>query len=189
MNNSRATKEPPNVGGMLRIRRRSLDLTLDFVAEKCAITKGFLSDIERGNSSPSVATLVRLCDVLTISVGSLFSSVSPAVIRSDERVPIKFGGTNMKDYLLTPTSAAKAQVIFSNMGPGGTGGDTLYSLPCEEEFVFVLFGSVTILLEEEETILKKDDAMTFDPRRPHTFRNSSKTKSAHVLFALMPPPR
>jgi len=189
MRKSPAPKEPPNVGGVLRIRRRSLDLTLEFVAKTCAITKGFLSDIERGKSSPSVATLVRLCDVLNVPVGSLFSSVSPSVIRKDQRTPIKFGGTRMKDYLLSPTSAAKAQVIYSNMAPGGTGGDALYSLPCEEEFVFVLAGSVTISIEDEETILMKDDAMTFDPRRPHTFRNTSMTKSAHALFVLMPPPR
>jgi transcriptional regulator with XRE-family HTH domain len=188
MGKSRAPKTLPNIGGLLRTRRRSLDLTLEFVAETCEITKGFLSDIERDKSSPSVATLVRLCDVLNIPVGSLFSSVGSAVIRKDERVPIKFGGTKMKDYLLSPTSAAKAQVILSNMAPGGTGGDVLYSLRCEEEFVFVLAGSVTISIEDEETILLKYDAMTFDPRRPHTFRNSSMTKSAHALFVLMPPP-
>jgi uncharacterized cupin superfamily protein len=74
------------------------------------------------------------------------------------------------------------------MAPGGTGGASLYSLRCEEEFVFVLAGSVTISIEDEDTVLRKGDAMTFDPRRPHTFRNSSMTKPAHALFVLMPPP-
>ena len=183
-----APKMPPKIGDLLRARRRSLDLSLQSVAEACEITKGFLSDVEHDKSSPSVATLVRLCDVLNVPVGSLFSSVGSSVIRKGERVPIKFGGTKMQDYLLSPTSAAKAQVILSNMAPGGTGGDTLYSLRCEEEFVFVLAGSVTISIEDEEAILMKDDAMTFDPRRPHTFRNSSMTKSAQALFMLMPPP-
>jgi transcriptional regulator with XRE-family HTH domain len=188
MGKSPAPKVPPKIGALLRTRRRALDLTLESVAETCEITKGFLSDVERDKSSPSVATLVRLCDVLNVPVGSLFSSVGSSVIRKDERVPIEFGGTKVQDYLLSPTSAAKAQVILSNMAPGGTGGDTLYSLRCEEEFVFVLAGSVTISIEDEQTVLMKDDAMTFDPRRPHTFRNSSKTKSAQALFVLMPPP-
>jgi transcriptional regulator with XRE-family HTH domain len=188
MRKSPAPKMPPKIGDLLRTRRRALDLTLEFVAERCEITKGFLSDVERDKASPSVATLVRLCDVLNVPVGSLFSSVGSSIVRNDERVPIKFGGTKMQDYLLSPSSAAKAQVILSNMAPGGTGGSALYSLRCEEEFVFVLAGSVTISIEHEETILVKGDAMTFDPRRPHTFRNSSMTKSAQALFMLMPPP-
>jgi transcriptional regulator with XRE-family HTH domain len=188
MAKSPAPKISPKIGDFLRARRRLLDLTLESVAEKCEITKGFLSDVERDNSSPSVATLVRLCEVLNISVGSLFSSVGSSVIRKDERVPIKFGGIKMQDYLLSPTGATKAQVIMSDMAPGGTGGDKLYSLRCEEEFIFVLAGSVTISVESEDTVLMRHDAMTFDPRRLHSFRNSSTTKPAQALFILMPPP-
>lgn len=182
-------KNAPAIGALLRSRRQSLGLTLEFVAEAAEITKGFLSDVERDKASPSVASLLRLCDVLNTPIGSLFSSVGSAVVRKDERVPIKFGGTDIQDYLLTPTSAAKGQAIFSDIAPGGTGGDALYTLRCEEEFIYVLSGSITLLIEGEEIVLQAQDAMTFDPRRPHTFRNSSKTKPAHALFMVMPPSR
>lgn len=187
MSKPSAPKTSPKIGALLRSRRRSLGLTIESVAEAAEITKGFLSDVERDKSSASVASLVRLCDVLNMPVGSLFSSVGSAVIRNGQRVPIKFGGTHMQDYLLSPTNSAKAQVIFSDIAPGGTGGDKLYSLRCEEEFVFVLLGSITISIEGEETSLTKHDAMTFDPRRLHTFRNTSMTKRAQALFILMPP--
>jgi len=182
-------KSGPAIGALLRGRRQSLGLTLDFVAAAAEITKGFLSDVERDKASPSVASLLRLCDVLNMPIGSLFSSVGSAVVRKAERVPIKFGGTNIQDYLLTPSSAAKGQAILSEIAPGGTGGDALYTLRCEEEFVFVLSGSITLLIEGEEIVLQAQDAMTFDPRRPHTFRNSSKTRPAQVLFMVMPPSR
>jgi transcriptional regulator with XRE-family HTH domain len=184
-----AAKNTPAIGALLRGRRQSLGLTLEFVAEAAEITKGFLSDVERDKASPSVASLIRLCDVLNMPIGSLFSSVGSAVVRKDERVPIKFGGTDIQDYLLTPSSAAKGQAIFSDIAPGGTGGEALYTLRCEEEFVFVLSGSITLLIEGEEIVLQAQDAMTFDPRRPHTFRNSSKTKPAQALFMVMPPSR
>lgn len=184
-----ATKNGPAIGALLRGRRQSLGLTLEFVAEAAEITKGFLSDVERDKASPSVASLIRLCDVLNMPIGSLFSSVGSAVVRRNERVPIKFGGSDIQDYLLTPTSAAKGQAILSEIAPGGTGGDTLYTLRCEEEFIFVLAGSITLSIEGEEIVLQAQDAMTFDPRRPHTFRNSSKTKPAQALFMVMPPSR
>lgn len=181
-------KTSPMIGALLRARRRGLGLTIEHVAVESGLTKGFLSDVERDKASPSVASLVRLCDVLNMPIGSLFSSVGSAVIRQDQRTRINFGGTGMEDYLLTPTSAAKGQAILSNIEPGGTGGETLYSLRCEEEFVFVVSGSITISIEGEETVLQAQDAMTFDPRRLHSFWNTSKSEPAQALFMLMPPP-
>lgn len=176
------------IGPLLRERRRQLDLTLKTVAEAAEITKGFLSEVERDKASPSVATLVRLCAVLNLPVGSLFTQTGSAVVRAEERIPIKFGGIGLSDSLLTPSGATKSQVVFSNIAPGGTGGDALYSLRSEEECVFVLQGGVDIAVEGETIALKEGDAMTFDPRRPHTFRNNSKTKPARALFILTPPP-
>lgn len=185
---SPAVRNSPRIGQMLRLRRRQRELTLEQVAEAASITKGFLSEVERDKASPSVALLVRLCDVLALPVGSLFSTVGPAVIRKAERVPITFGGAYISDYLLSPSSAVKAKVIFSDLAPGGTGGDMLYSLQCEEEFIFVLSGRLIVTIEDEETILADGDAMTFDPRRAHSFRNASKAAPAQALFMLMPPP-
>src|SRR5690348_16325152 len=53
------------VGAMLREHRRLLNLTLQEVANRAGITKGFLSEIERDKAVPSVATLMRLRDALS----------------------------------------------------------------------------------------------------------------------------
>lgn len=186
--NEPPVRNSPRIGAMLRLNRRLRELTLEQVAQSAGITKGFLSEVERDKASPSVALLVRLCDVLALPIGSLFSTVGPAIIRKAERVPIKFGGAHIADYLLSPSSAVKAKVIFSDMAPGGTGGDALYSLASEEEFIFVISGRLIVTIEGEETMLDEGDAMTFDPRRPHSFRNASATKAAQALFMLVPPP-
>jgi transcriptional regulator with XRE-family HTH domain len=182
------SRQNAQIGPLLRERRRQLAMTLEAVSEAAEITKGFLSEVERDKASPSVATLVRLCEVLNLSVGSLFSQTGSAVVRVGERAPIKFGGIGVSDYLLTPSGAARCQAILSNIAPGGTGGDALYRLRSEEEFVFVLKGRVDIVVDDEVATLEAGDAMTFDPRRAHTFRNNSKTKPACALFILMPPP-
>ena len=49
------------------------------------LTKGFLSRVERDMTSPSVASLITLCDVLSISVGSLFEAPDVQVVRGRHR--------------------------------------------------------------------------------------------------------
>ncbi|WP_315925992.1 XRE family transcriptional regulator [Mesorhizobium sp. SP-1A] len=182
-------KQSPRIGHLLRDRRRQLDLTLDAVAEATLLTKGFLSDIERDKTSPSVASLVKLCDVLGMPVGDLFSSSQSAVVRADERPPIKFGGTGVSDHLLTPTTSLRLQAIWSEIEPNGTGGEQLYSLRSEEEFIIVLSGELALQLENETFILQQGDAMTFDPRRLHTFYNPSDSEPTTAIFVMTPKPR
>ncbi|WP_296744393.1 helix-turn-helix domain-containing protein [Mesorhizobium sp.] len=184
-----AKRGAPNIGRLLRARRRDLDMTLDEVASAADLTKSFLSDIERDKTSPSVASLVRLCEVLALPVGDLFTPARSGVVRSDDRPPIRFGGTGVSDYLISPAEAKRLQVIYSDIAPGGTGGEKLYTLGCEEEFVFVLDGAIRIVVEDTTHELGVGDAIAFDPRRPHTFANASASEPARALFVLTPPPR
>lgn len=186
---ARIGRQSPQIGHLLRERRRQLNLTLDAVAEATSLTKGFLSDIERDKTSPSVASLVKLCEVLNMPVGDLFSSSQSAVVRADERTPIRFGGTDVSDHLLTPSGSTRLQAIWTEIEPSGTGGDQLYSLRSEEEFIIVLSGELALQLEHETFVLHKGDAMTFDPRRPHTFYNPSETSRTTAIFVMTPNPR
>ena len=62
------------IGSRLRAARQAQQLTIDEVARITGLTKGFLSRVERDMTSPSVSSLITLCDVLSISVGSLFEA-------------------------------------------------------------------------------------------------------------------
>jgi transcriptional regulator with XRE-family HTH domain len=177
-----------NIGHPLRERRRELDRTLEDVAQAAGLTKSFLSEIERNRTSPSVASLVRLCEVLGLPVGHLFVPAKSEVVRRDERPPIRFGGIGVSDFLVSPAEAKRLRVILSKIEPGGSGGQKLYSLRAEEEFIFVLGGQIAIQVEEKSFLLAEGDAMAFDPRRPHTFSNPSHSEPAQVLFIITPPP-
>ncbi|NAZ35721.1 cupin domain-containing protein [Rubellimicrobium sp. CFH 75288] len=176
------------VGQRLRARRRALGLTLEEVAERIGLTKGFLSEIERDRTSPSVASLVRLCEVLDLPVGSLFAGPAAGVVRAAERAPIAFGGHRIRDVQITPAGTRWLLAIHSTLEPGGGGGETQYSLRSEEEMVLVLSGRLCVTVEAETYELGPGDALTFDPRRAHTFVNPSRTDPAEALFVLVPPP-
>ena len=110
------------IGPMLRQRRKELNLTLAQVAERVGIAQGFLSEIERDQASPSVATLIRLCDTLGISVGSLFASSQPLLVRAGAREQMRYGGQAITYELLTSRTAHQMASIMSQLQPGGMSG-------------------------------------------------------------------
>ncbi len=176
------------LGGRLRSARQARSLTLEKVAAATGLTKGFLSRLERDEVSPSVASLVAVCEVLGIRIGELFETPQTQLVRASEGRRINFGGRNVREFLLTPGTQSHLQVIHSTMEPGGTGGDELYTLNCDVEFVYVVRGQLTVFLTAESVRLRAGDAFTFPGREPHTWANARDDEECEVLWALAPAP-
>lgn len=183
-----AMPEPDGVriGKQLKAARLARRKTLAEVAEVAGLTKGFLSKIERDQASASVASLIRICDTLGVSVGELFSATAGDVVRRSEYPPINFGGSGMSEFLLTPHGERRMQAILSEIGPGGGSGDEPYGLPGEVEFAFVMSGRLAVTLQDEEILLDPGDALTFDPKIPHTFRSAADDSTTQVLWVISP---
>ncbi|PWR21302.1 cupin domain-containing protein [Zavarzinia aquatilis] len=174
------------IGHKLRARRLELGMTLDEVAAAAALTKSFLSAVERDQTSPSVASLLAVCDVLRLQVGALFEAAGEAVVRVADRRPIEFGGEGVSDLLISPASTRRFQAVLSHLAPGADGGAELYSLRAAEVFVLIEAGAVDIRFDGEVVTLSAGDTLTYDPRRPHSFGNASATEPAAALFIIMP---
>jgi transcriptional regulator with XRE-family HTH domain len=175
------------IGTRLRTARRGRGLTLDQVAQAAGLTKGFVSRLERDDVSPSVASLVSVCDVLGLRVGDLFDPPKTSVIRAGGGRLINFGGEGAVERLVTPGTQSALEVIHSVIEPGGNGGEELYALSCEAECAYVLAGTVEVILEEGSEMLAAGDAMTFPGKSPHTWRNPGDVP-AEVLWILAPAP-
>lgn len=177
---------PDQVGAALKAARRARRLTLADVAERVGVTKGYLSKVERGLAAPSMAVLVRTCEVLDVPVGSLFDGgAAGSVVRADAYPPVRFGGDGLAEFLLTPSGEQRVQVLLSEIEPGGGSGDEAYALPAEVSFVLVQRGLLRLAFPPEpEVELAVGDAMTFDPGRPHTF--AAGVDGARVLWVMAP---
>ncbi len=176
------------IGARLRAARQARSLTITQVADSAGLTKGFVSRLERDDVSPSVASLVTVCEVLGLRVGDLFDPPESAVIRAGEGRPINFGGTGAHEALITPGTQQALEVIHARIDPGGNGGADLYTLDCDVEFAYVIAGAVTVVLETGEERLAVGDAMTFPGRAPHTWRNASQDQPCELLWVLAPAP-
>ena len=129
--------EALRIGPRLREARLRRKFSLDQLAKNTGLTKGFISQLERDMTSASVASLVRLCEALQISVGSLFQAPRTLLTTAAEAPAINFGGSGLKEQLLSPRDNA-LQVIRSEIAPGGGSGEEPYSLDADAEVVHVL---------------------------------------------------
>jgi transcriptional regulator with XRE-family HTH domain len=175
-----------HIGAQLRAARLAARKSMAEVAGQAGLTKGFLSKLERDLANVSVASLIRICGALDISVGSLFQASRGEVVRRDAYPPINFGGTGVREYLLTPSGEKRVQAILSDIEPGGGSGDEPYALPADVEFVFVLAGQLQISLAGEHVTLEQGDAFTFPAGSQHTFRAVWAADRTRVLWVFSP---
>lgn len=176
----------PAIGGRLREARRRQGISLAELASRTGLTKGFLSQVERDLASPSVGSLVRLCEALGIGAGGLLMGTPGPVIRAADRPPVRFGGEGVSEFRLTPAGEERLLVLQSDVAPGGGSGEEAYGLATAAEFVYVLDGLLDVVVEGSLHRLAAGDSLTFDATDQHSWSNPSTVLPARVLWVLSP---
>ncbi|MET4621706.1 transcriptional regulator with XRE-family HTH domain [Arthrobacter sp. 2762] len=181
--------EPSNVpvaiGSRIRAARQAQRLTIEQVADATGLTKGFLSRVERDLTSPSVASLVTLCQVLSVSVGDLFAAPETHLTRRDDGPRISLGGEGIVERLLTARSERRLQILQATIEPRGRGENELYAVDCDVDVLHVVKGRIKLILTNEEYDLEEGDTLSFPGREPHTWVNPT-DETVEVLWVLVP---
>jgi transcriptional regulator with XRE-family HTH domain len=180
-----ATSHRAAIGSRLRAARRSQQLTIDQLAAATGLTKGFISRIERDMTSPSVSTLVSLCEVLNVNIGDLFASSDVQLVTAGNAPHINLGGQGANERLVTPRKESRLQVIRSTVAPGGSGGDQPYTVNSPVDVVHVLTGSMTLKFSDRSWRLEAGDSLTFDGREPHNWFGDTEVET-ELLWILAP---
>ena len=175
-----------NIGRHLRAARQERGLTLRQVAATSGLTAAFISQLERGDTSASVSSLVNICAALGIEVTSLFEKPSSTLVRRTDRAPAMLGGEGVVDYLLTPAGEKRAQVIETHLEPGGYADEQLYTRGGELVICLVQSGTLELRIEDDVFTLGAGDTITLDPKVPHTWRNPSRRSRSRVLWVDVP---
>ncbi len=158
-------------------------MTIEQVAASAGLTKGFISRIERDKVSPSVTTLVSICDVLDLPIGDLFATTDAQFVRAEDAPRINLGGRSTSERLLSPRRESRVQVIRSRVEPGGSGGEELYTVNAELDFVHVVSGSLDVSFSDGTWNLAEGDSLTFDGREPHQWHSNT---GAELIWVLAP---
>lgn len=171
------------IGARLRALRQARQMTIEQVAESVGITKSFLSRVERDITSPSVSSLVAICDVLDAGIGELFATSDAQLVRGSDAPRIDLSGIDTRERLVSPRRNNRFQVIRSSVDPGGNGGDELYTINADVELMHVISGSVEVWFSDQSHELDAGDSITFQGREPHQWRSES---GAELVWVIVP---
>ena len=172
------------IGRRLRALREARRLTVAQLAEAAGVSKGFLSRLERDLTSPSVSTLVTLCQVLGASPGDVLDAPEVTVVRLADAPAISLGGEGIRERLITPRGSRDLQILRADIAPRGRGEAELYTVDCRVEAVHVVTGRLELRTTEAVHLLEEGDTVTFPGREPHSWANPD-DRPAVVLWTLV----
>lgn len=175
------------IGNKIRQLRVQKRLTQEELADRAELSKGFISQVERDLTSPSIATLVDILQCLGTDLSAFFSEETEEQIvfhtedyfeKLDEEL------FNKVEWIIPNAQKNIMEPIRLSLAPGGS---TYPDNPHEgEEFGYVLSGSITLYLGRKSYPVKKGESFYFTPRVTHYIIGNPKT-GATLIWVSSPP--
>lgn len=172
------------IGAKLRSARNAQRMTLEQLANATGLSRSFISRIENDATSPSINTLVQICQVLSLPIGTLFSEPETEIVHLDSAPHINMGGTGVTERLVTPRTESRAQVIHTIAEPNANGGRELYTVSSDLEVLHVIRGAITVEFSSHDVRLEVGDTISFPGREPHNW--FAHEDGAELLWTLIP---
>ena len=176
----------------IRVLRRRAALTLDQLASRCHITKGYLSKLERNQQPPSISTLQTIAQALGVEIAEFFNGESSEVGQNSDvdivrkqrpghRAKQRTGTSYGYDYtpLVRSLRGKQMSPMLMVVAKGRTDAFTHDS----EEFIYVVKGSVDLQYEGQVHVLGEGDSVYFDSRQTHRFANHQEEPAILVAVA------
>jgi transcriptional regulator with XRE-family HTH domain len=166
------------LGARVRALREGMDLSLRDLAERSGVSPPMLSQVERGETSPTLAVAEKIAGGLELTLSQLLrldEAGHVVVVRAGEGRSRRRKG-HRTDELTPPLPGQRADVSLHSLEPGaatGRAGDPPLHEPGARETAVVLSGTVTLLVDEHELELGEGDSVTFDADLAHHFENRS----------------
>lgn len=167
----------------LRLRR---GLTVQQLAEATGLSKGFVSQVENGRTSPSLATLQDLARSLETSVAYLVveEDIVPYVVRRGERPNMSVNGNGARVEVLSAQPRRNLELLQAELPAGHSAGEKR-QFHHGEEIVLCVEGQVKVSCGDHVVTLESGDSCHFDGRVPHSIENAGEVP-ARVFIALTP---
>ena len=173
------------IGEKIKMLRIQHGLTQEELANRCELSKGFISQVERELTSPSIATLLDILECLGTNLKDFFSEETEEkiVFTADDYI-VKEDEAHSVTWLVTPAEKNSMEPIMLNLkGNERTEVDDPHE---GEEFGYVLSGKIFVVSGKSKKKCKKGDSFYFNSNKPHYIENAGNTE-ATVLWVSTPP--
>ena len=173
-----------HLGPRVRALREAMDLSLRDLAERSGVSAPMLSQVERGETSPTLQVAARIAGGLDLRLSQLLrldEDGAVFVVRASERRTGGGSHGHAFELLTPPLPGQRAEVAIHHLAAGartGDSGDPPMHEPGSRETVLVTHGEVTFVCDGKRHGLQEGDAVTFDADLPHHFENTGKEEAA-----------
>ena len=173
------------IGSKIRDLRLKNGLTQEELADRAELSKGFISQLENDLTSPSIATLIDILQLLGSSLKDFFSDSDDSQITFTPNDYFHKESDGVAVTWIVPTAQKNAlEPIILELEKGAT---TDADYPHEgEEFGYVLEGKVEVVVGDRKSVASCGDSFYFSSDRQHYIRNIS-DKTSKILWVSCPP--
>ncbi len=173
------------LGSKLKVLRQQKNLTQEELADRCELTKGYISQLENDLTSPSIATLCDLLNALGSSLNDFFhEEPEEKIVFSDAEYIEKQSDGMISQWVIPNAQKNMMEPLLVELESGAA---TPTDFPHEgEEFGFVLEGRIAIVRAGKQHAAKKGESFYFIANKEHYILNKGKTK-ARFLWISTPP--
>jgi transcriptional regulator with XRE-family HTH domain len=183
-------QEPDPLGPRIRALREAMSLSLRDLAERSGVSAPMLSQVERGETSPTLAVATRIAAGLDLRLSQLLrldEEGAVTIVRAHERRTGPPGARGHSYEILTPPlPGQRAELSRHTLAPGavtGGPGDPPMHEPGSRETALIESGTVALLIDGAKHELNQGDSVTFDADLPHHFENPGREQA--VLLAVV----
>ena len=181
--------KPPNgvvvttegtVGARVKTLREAMDLSLRDLAERSGVSAPMLSQVERGDTSPTLAVAQKIAAGLDLSLSQLLrldEGRHVVVVRAGKGRARRRRGHRLEE-LTPPLPGQRADVSVHTLAPGAATGapdDPPVHEPGSRETTVVIEGTAELFIDGQRHELHEGDSVTFDADLPHHFENNGET--------------
>ena len=174
------------IGEKIKNLRLFCDMTQEELADRCELTKGYISQLENDLTSPSIATLIDILSALRTDLKEFFSDIG-----GQDKISF-----NKNEYIEKITDGYVMNWLAPNAQKNAmepihlklqAGASTDEDIPHEgEEFGYVLKGEIVVVLGKRKVRVKKGESFYFTSKSVHKIVNTSKTES-EIIWVSSPP--
>lgn len=175
------------VGPRVKALREAMGLSLRDLAERSSVSAPMLSQVERGETSPTLSVAAKIAKGLDLSLSQLLrldETHHVVVVSKDQR---RQGAGTSKGHnyeMLTPPLPGQRVALSEHtLKPGAsTGGEGDKSIhePGSRETVLLQQGELDLVIDGDRRSLTEGDSVTFDADLPHHFENPGKTETTFL---------
>jgi len=179
------------LGELVRSLRERRGLSVRTLARESGFSPSFISQVEHGLASPSIASMERIAHALGVTMSEFFAAdgsqvAAPFIVPAGEGRELTSGWSHAVVRELGPSGGQVLQPVMLVLEAGGRSGASPAGHQ-GEEFAIVFSGEVLLRLEGGEHRLQAGDAVSLSSEMPHQWENVSDREAQIVLVSLRSP--